>query len=275
MAGADRADLEVDGGWVVVRVAAGCWRLPSARLLAGEDCQAAPAGRDDTPPSPATAGWEPVRTLTGPGIRVAFDDVDPYRHSPHPAAPRLAEADFARWRDTFSLAWAEVVTHHAAYAPELAAGLATLTPLGPPVPGSAMSAVARPAFGAVGAEFPGGPVPLALLLIGEFQRAKVDAVLDLCDFFYPADKRRFRTPWEAGQEPLEQLLRDAYVDLAACAFWQVRAALRGDDRVAAEQRYKDRYGRAADAIATLAGCGRLTPPGEEFVTRLRTALKAL
>jgi uncharacterized protein len=272
-AGAERAVLEVDADGVTARIGAACWRLPIPPLLAGESCQAAPCAPDGAPGGSAPARWEPVRMLSAPGIRVALDDVDPYRHFPRAAAGRLTEADFARWRDCFTLAWAEITAHHEAYAPALAAGLATLTPLSPPAPGPAASGTARPVFGAVGAELTDGPVRLALRLICEFQRVKLEAVLGMRDFFRLADERRYRAPWEAGQAPLERLLHDAYADLAACAFWRVRAALGGDDRADARRRHRQVYERATDAIETLAGCGSLTPPGAEFVGQMLAGLK--
>jgi uncharacterized protein len=212
--------------------------------------------------------------LTAPGIRVALDDVDPYRHLLHRAAvPRLSEADFAQWQETFALAWREITAHHEAYAPTLAAGLATLTPV---APGSAARDSARQAFGVVGAWLPADPVSLALLLIRQFQRVKLGAILDRLDLFEPSPGRpQDRTPRHADQERLERLFRDTYADLSVCAFWRVRAALGGDDRGPARLRHQRWHGRATVAIATLAGCGLLTPLGEEFAGQMRSGLQAL
>ena len=94
------------------------------------------------------------------------------------------------------------------------------------------------------------------------------------DLLRPSDKRRHQTSASTDHEPLQWLLRDAYADLATCAFWRVRATLGGDDGAFAGRRYQRQYERATDAIATLAGSGALTPLGGEFVGRMLAALKA-
>jgi uncharacterized protein len=265
-ADAEQALVEVDADWVTMRAGPAGWRLPRPRLLAGQPCLGASCARDGRPP----ARWEPVRMLTAPGIRVALDDVDPCRHFSHrAAASRLSEADFAQWQESFTLAWREITAHHEAYAPMLAAGLATLTPV---APGFSARGPARPAFGAVGAWLPADPASLALLLIREFQRVKLGAILDMCDLFQPP---RDRTPPDADQAPRARLLRGAYAGLAVCAFWRSDAAAGRDDRVSARRRYQRWYGRTADATATLARCESLTPLGHEFVGQMRMGLRAL
>ena len=48
------------------------------------------------------ADWQPVRTLKGPGFRVAVEDTDPFRDCYHrQIATRLTEAEFARWQRDF------------------------------------------------------------------------------------------------------------------------------------------------------------------------------
>jgi uncharacterized protein len=201
--------------------------------------------------------------------------VDPYRRCLNRAvASRLPEADVARWQERFTLAWREIATHHEAYAPALAAGLAVLTPLSRQAPGSAVSGTGRQAFGAVGAGLPADPISLALLLIREFQQVKLGAILDLHDLFEFSGDRRYRTP-DVDPGRLERLLRGAYANLAACAFWRVRATLGADDRASARQSYRRCYRRTAQAIAALQGCESLTPLGEEFVGQMRTGLTAM
>jgi uncharacterized protein len=273
--GAERAVLEVDADWVVARLGAACWRLPAPALLAGEPCLAVPGAPDGTAGGSPPGRWEPVRLLTAPGIRVALDDVDPYRHFPHRASARLPEADLVRWRERFALAWAEIAAHHEAYATALAAGLSTVTPLASPSHGAPVSGTTRPAFGVAGIELPDDPVSLALLLIRSLQRMKLGAILAMHEFFRPAVERRGRTSREAGHEPLERLLGDAYADLAACAFWRARAALGGTDREIARQGYQRGHERAAEAIATLAGSGSLMPLGTEFIGQMLARLKAM
>ena len=141
--------------------------------------------------------------LTAPGIRVTLEDTDPYRDCYQwPAAPRLTDEEFARWQRAFGLAWREIQEHHPAYAPALAVGLTALTPMMPAPAGADVSAAARQGFGAVATVLPDNPATLALLLIREFQRVKLGAVLDLYDLFDPVDNR------------LEELLDGAYANLA-------------------------------------------------------------
>ncbi|HUN30875.1 MAG TPA: FxsB family cyclophane-forming radical SAM/SPASM peptide maturase [Trebonia sp.] len=268
-----RAIVAVDADWVTVRSATGDWRLPTPGLLAGESCRAESCLPDRPPGTAGPVRWEPVRVLTAPGIRVALDDVDPCRHFLHDsAASRLSEADFARWQDAFSLAWREITAHHEAYAPALTAGLTTLTPV---APGSVARGRARRAFGVVGAWLPADPVLLALLLIREFQRAKLGAIFDLCDLFEPVERPLGRTRPHADQDPLERLLSDTYAGLAVCAFWGTRAALGGDDAAPARERYRRWHGRTAAAIGTLTGCAALTSLGHELIGQLRIGLQAL
>ena len=91
------------------------------------------------------------------------------------AAP---EAESGRWQRDFRVAWQEIESQHALYAPALAAGLTTLMPL---------AAVRRPR----GQRRPGRrsapsprrcrPIrrPWPWLLIQEFQHVKLGAILDL------------------------------------------------------------------------------------------------
>ena len=73
-----------------------------------------------------------MRRLTAPGISVALEDTDPYRDCHQwPAAPRLTDAEVAGWQRAFGEAWTQIGGEHSAYAPGLAAGLSTITPLSP------------------------------------------------------------------------------------------------------------------------------------------------
>src|ERR1700733_11631268 len=111
-------------------------------------------------------GWPPVRMVQAEGIGMAVENTDPYRDCHQwPAAPRLTDDDFAAWQRSFEAAWDEILQHHPAYGPALAAGLGSLMPLSPGPPGKDVSATARQAFGAVATALPPAPVILALLII--------------------------------------------------------------------------------------------------------------
>ena len=258
------ATVEVIGDPVTVRAQDGVWKLSRADLLAGR-----PGSQD------AESGcWQPVRRLTAPGISVALEDTDPYRDCHQwAAAPRLTDAELAAWQQAFAHAWAQIGREHSAYAPALAAGLSTVTPLTAAPAGREVSATARQAFGAVAAALPGNHSTLALLLIHEFQHVKLGAVLDLYDLYDPADTRLFHAPWREDRRPLEGLLQGTYAHIAVTDFWRARrAAAAGLAAEAAETQFTQWRAHTADAIETLAASGSLTPLGEQFIDGMRASV---
>ena len=90
---------------------------------------------------------------------------------------------------------------------------------------------------------PADPVTLAQLLVLQFQRVKLHAVLDLYDLYDLADTELYPVPWEEEPRPLGGLLRETYARLAV----------------------QPGSGRTRDAIRTLAAAGSLTPLGARFV----------
>jgi uncharacterized protein len=269
-----QAVLDIDADLVRLSVGADSWRLPRPRLLAGDACLAEPCTPEGALVADRrSAAWEPVRTLTAEGIRVALEDTDPYRDCHQwPAAPRLSDEEFARWQRSFAVAWQEIMAHHAAHAPELAVGLTAVMPMVPAPDGSDVSAAARQGYGVVGVALPDDPVTLALLLIHEFQHVKLGAVLDLYDLFDPADKRLYHAPWRTDPRPLEGLLQGTYAHLAVSDFWRVRAGLGGDNRDEAAKRYAHWQAHTAAAVETLADSGSLTPLGLRFAYAMRAAI---
>jgi uncharacterized protein len=259
------ATVDVTGDRVLIRIGESCWALATIDLLSGEGCPVAAAGDD------ISAGWQPVRMLTAPGIRVALEDTDPYRDCHQwRALPRLDDAEFARWQRHFRAAWQEIEHEHAAYASAISAGLTTLMPLAAAGEGRDVSAAARQAFGAVAAALPGDPVTLALLLIHEFQHVKLGAVLDLYDLYDPADHRLFHAPWREDKRPLEGLLQGTYAHLAVTDFWRTRQHVTvGPAAEAAGQRFARWHAHTRDSVETLANSGSLTPLGTWFVDEMR------
>jgi uncharacterized protein len=259
------ATVDITGDMVSIRIGESCWTLGTTDLLNGGACAAAGAkdGR--------AADWQPVRRLRAPGICVALDDTDPYRDCYQwRAAARLTDSEFAQWQRHFQDAWQEIGREHAAYAPALAAGMTTLTPLTAPREDRDVSGAARCAFGAVAAALPADPVALALLLIHEFQHVKLGAVLDLYDLCDQADDRLFHAPWGEGKGSLERLLHGAYSHLAVTDFWRARQDITaGPDAEAAGERFAHWRAHTREAIETLASSGSLTPLGTWFVDEMR------
>ena len=216
-----------------------------------------PAQADAVPAPGGTrhADWQPVRTLRAPGWCLALDDTDPYRDcQPWPAAPRLTEAEVSSWRHDFRLAWQRIEAEYAAYAPGLAAGLTTLTPLTASPDGAAVSAAARQAFGAVAASAPGGsgcpgrathrtnssgPNSVRFLTSSTYTTGPTTG----CSRRPGARRRSIST---------------------GCCRVLTRAWRSAEGRRSAEWRMQTR-----EAIDLLLGSGALTPLGERFVRQMR------
>ncbi|MGA8460213.1 MAG: HEXXH motif-containing putative peptide modification protein, partial [Streptosporangiaceae bacterium] len=264
------ASVVVADGVITIRAGGSQWEMAVASLLAGRL-------RDGvTSVGGLPADWHPVRVLRAPGISVAVEDTDPYRDCHQwSAAPRLTDDDFALWQRSFEEAWDEILRHHAAYAPALAAGLSVLMPLSAGPQGKDVSATARQAFGAVAAALPADPVILALLIIHEFQHVKLGAVLDLYDLYDPADDRLFHAPWRDDLRPLEGLLQGTYAHLAVSDFWRARREVTaGADSGAAGERFAFWHAHTCAAVDTLTNSGSLTPLGVRFVSQMRRSLRS-
>ena len=253
------ASVEVAGGTVTIGAGELSWTLGPGDLPGDEP---AGSGGNDIP-----RAWQPVRLLRA-GLNLALEDTDPFRHCyPWPAAPRLTDAEFARWQSLFNDAWREIGRSHAAYAPGIATGLTTLVPLSG-APGDCQAGTAaRQAPGAVALARPADPVTLALLLICGFQRAKIDAIADLYDLYDRLDGRLFRAPWGEGKQHLDELFRDTYAHLAGIHFWHARQQAT-PGQAAAKQLARWRAD-TLEAIHTLAGSGSLSPLGASFVDGMR------
>jgi uncharacterized protein len=264
----DTARVSVIVNAVIIRVGESCWTMDRAALLAGT------ARADAVPGTTRTAEWQPVRMLRAGGFHAVLDDTDPYRDcGSWPAAPRLTEAEAARWQRDFDAACQEIEREHTVYAPALAAGLTTLTPLTAVPDRLGVSSVARHAFGAVAASAPAAPGGLALLLIQEFQHAKLGAILDLYDLYDQADDRIFPVPWGEGKGQIDALLQGAYALLAVADFWRVsQQRTAGPETDPAERQSAECRAQAGEAIATLLDSGALTPLGTRFVREMRESL---
>jgi uncharacterized protein len=267
--GADgESRVSVAGDTVTVEAGGSRWELATTALLAGEPAEV--TVQEEGRPGE----WQPVRMLRAPGMRVALEDTDPYRYRHQwRAAPRLTDAEFARWQRSFAGAWEEIRRNHPRYAPGLEVGMSVLTPLSADPQGGEMSPISRHAFGAVALALPADPVTLALLIIREFQHVKLGALVDLYDLYDQSDSRLFRAPWREDLWPLEGLLQAAYANLAVTDFWRVRQNVSsGAGAKAASQRFVSSRDHTRDAIETLISSGSLTGLGERFVGEMRRSM---
>jgi uncharacterized protein len=224
---------------------------------------------DETVPSL----WEPIRTLRSGVTEVRLDDLDPERDCQGTPAERLSLEEIERWRTSFDVAWQLILDDFPAYAPGLAAGLSTITPLRPAASGHEISATARQAPGAVAAALPAAPDLLALLLLHEFQHVKMGAALDAYDLYDESDHRRFYAPWREDPRPFEGLLQGTYAHIAVADFWRTRRLrLTGSQAEAAEAHFARWRLHTAEAIEVLAESGSLTPLGDRFVEGMRATV---
>lgn len=259
------AVLAADGKAVSIRIGPDSWELTTADLLSGEPCAAGTFGDG------GSVGWQPVRTLTAPGISVALEDTDPYRDCHQwPAAARLTDAEARQWQRRFADAWREIARDHPGYAPAIAAGLTVLMPMAPAPQGRDVSATARHAFGAVGAALPVDATTLALLIMHEFQHVKLGAILDLYDLYDRADRKLYHAPWRDDMRPLEGLLQGTYAHLAVSAYWHTRQKVTsGAEAQAAGERFAFWQAHTRDAVEALANSGSMTLLGMRFVAAMR------
>lgn len=251
------AQITIGGSAFQVRTAAGKWDVHLSDAASEPD-------------------WQPVRELRSPGgFTVRLDDTDPYRDCHQwPAAPRLSEADAARWQDRFEAAWPLIESEYPGYAAGLTAGLSTIMPLADGTSGRDISAAARSAFGAVGVALPADGETLALLIIHEFQHVKLGAVLDLFELCDPAQRREFYAPWRDDPRPVEALLQGTYAHLGVTDYWRARRhRADGRDALAAAERFARWRALTAGAIETLAGSGALTDLGERFAAQMRRTVQ--
>jgi uncharacterized protein len=239
--GPHQALVVTNGNTASFRIGEDCWEISHAGLLSGEPATLVSLAG-------GAADWQPVRRLTAPGFGLALEDTDPYRdcHRGPPAA-RLTDTEMAYWQRCFAAGWQQIRHDFPGHAPAIEAGLTVLMPISPARPGQDVAAAARNAFGAIGMAPPAGPATLARLLVREFQRVKLNAILDLYDLFDSADTQLYPVPAEGEPRPLGELLQETYARLAV----------------------EPDSGQTRDAIAALAAARSLTPLGARFVREMR------
>jgi hypothetical protein len=229
----------------------------------------------------AAADWQPaawigagrreritVRLATSGPAHDAFAALYP----PGPPAPGC-EQD---WQQALSEAWQILEDDYPAHAASIGAGLRAIVPVPPAGDGSAVSATLEPAFGAVALSLPARPEQFAVALVHEFQHAKLNAALDLIQFYEPDDRARYYAPWRPDPRPLGALLQGIYAHLGVAGFWGVRGRL-ADDRARRPAqvefvRWRDDTWQAA---RDLEGAPALTKAGRELLDRLLGELERL
>ncbi|NYH45609.1 uncharacterized protein HNR22_005336 [Micromonospora jinlongensis] len=218
-----------------------------------------------------SAGWRPVRDVPAPAGRLVIEDGDPYRDCyGQPVASRLDTPAAQALGRTLVEAWQVVCRDVPAHAAALDGGLRAVVPLAPDPARPLRSATARHAFGAVAVTPHRDPETMAVLLVHEWQHAKLGAVLDRYDLVAPGQSTRITVPWRPDPRPPEGVLQGVYAHLAVTQVWRARAATDGGEASAHAARYLAWTRDGADALLA---SGSLTAAGERFVGQLRHALE--
>jgi uncharacterized protein len=239
-----------------------------------------PGADDGDDAGEGVADWQLLRHLERPGVRVALDDLDPYRDCyHHRASLRQTRAEWERWQRGFVSAWDLLEGELPQRSGAIAAGLRAITPLDPgPTPTA--SATHREAFGAVAvtgsgpAEGPDafGPT-LALGLLHEYQHLVLGAVLDLFELTDSTDRSLHHVGWRPDRRPIAAVLQGAYAHLAVVEFWRSRVTRsRGAARDRALATYLALRDQTRDAVAVLAASGGLTPLGRRWLEGMQVTV---
>lgn len=212
---------------------------------------------------PGGREFVPVRQLeVADGDRrltVEFDDSTPYRKFSAPTPP----GDPARldaWTPRLAETWCILARRHPAYADEIAAGMATLTPA--PAGGRVVGFSSPMAFGAVVASMGDSAAALAARLVHEFQHSKLNAALDLVRFHNAPDSSWY-APWRDEPRPLGSLLHGLYAFTVDVEFWAVERHHVADPT--ATFRFVHRRRQVLAVVEALDECADLTAAGRELV----------
>lgn len=159
-------------------------------------------------------GWQRARVVSAGRLRVALEDLDPFRDCHQwPATGRTTPAQLRAWRVALSASASRLAVDRPDYATALILGLRAIVPLRRGASGN-RSATARQAFGAVAIALPREPGHLDALLLHEFQHLKLHALIGMHDLFDPENNRRFKVPWRPDLRPAEGALHGTYAHLA-------------------------------------------------------------
>jgi HEXXH motif-containing protein len=227
-------------------------------------------------PQEDAPGWRPLPRLSavsaGARIDLVIDDVDPYRM---PAMSNLAEPltdqQVREWQSALEPAWDLLVRNHPATAEEVRTALRVITPLRQPAHGQ-VSATGRDTFGCTAMSAPTDPQSFAETLAHELGHTKLTGLLDIVQLSRPDDGSLYYAPWRDDPRPASGLLQGVYAYLGVTAFWRRERANGATGHADSEfARWRE---SACLGAETLLASDRLTEAGEEFVSGVRTTLRA-
>ena len=220
-------------------------------------------------------GWQGIRNCQAGSLRVAIDDLDPFR-MPAVAglAPRLTAVAARRWERVLDAGWSVLAAGHPTAAAEAAAAISAIVPMSNSAHGQ-LSSSSPEAFGAVAMSEPPDPVTCAVTLTHEVQHLKLCAVRDIVRLTKQDDGRRYYVPWRADPRPIAGLLQGAYAYLGVTEFWRRQRQLAaGAARLKAESEFALWRAGTARVMDTLLSSGGLTWAGTAFVRRMSETASA-
>jgi HEXXH motif-containing protein len=225
--------------------------------------------RDDIP------GWQGIRNCEAGRLRVAIDDLDPFR-MPAVAglAPRLTAVAARGWERILDAGWSVLAAGHPTVAAEAAEAISAIVPMSRSAHGQ-LSSSSPEAFGAVAMSEPADPAICAVTLTHEVQHLKLCAVLDIVRLTRQDDGRRYYAPWRADPRPVAGLLQGAYAYLGVTEFWRRQRQLAaGAAQLKAESEFSLWRAGTVRVMDTLLSSGSLTRAGTAFVQRMSETASA-
>lgn len=174
-------------------------------------------------------GWHAVRRITlgrtRPHMRLALEELDPYRTFPRPSEPLLlSAADAQAWQAMLTDAWEILLRDEPESAEAMRAGLMSVTPTPARERFRPHSVTAGDAFGGVMASRPDDAAQLAATLVHEFQHIKLGSLMRLrpLNVSDPANGsgELFYAPWRDDPRPLGGLLQGIYAFAGVARFWR-------------------------------------------------------
>ncbi|HEX6525991.1 MAG TPA: HEXXH motif domain-containing protein [Streptosporangiaceae bacterium] len=252
-----------DGHTAMVRIADGHAEIVSA----GRRTPVPADSHHDAP------GWEGLHRVRVGSLDVLIDDLDPFRMpSSSELAPRLSAAERGKLIAVLQRAWPVLDAHHTEVAAEVREAVKVIVPL-ITTPGGLISSSTSATFGAVGLSEPPDPYACAVTLAHEVQHLKLTALLDTVSLTMPDDGSMYYAPWRDDPRPIGGLLQGAYAFLGVAGFWgRQRRHANGALRMQANVEFARWRAAAVRAVRTLLSSGKLTAPGQEFVTGMAHTL---
>lgn len=243
--------------------------LVGIRVTSGDiDTTVADIGRD-------TADWMTVRELTARAedleIRIALDDVDPYREMVMPAEPRRLDPDRVdRLDKVLTGAWGLLVAGYPDYASAMAVTISMVCPLPAASKFRPHSASSDEAFGAIVLSEPDDAVQLGATLVHEFQHNKLGALQHLRVLVGKGDNSELLyAPWRDDPRPATGLLQGVYAFAGIADFWRRRRAHgTPQERRLAAFEYTLWRRQTLRTVRELGSRARLTESGARFLRLL-------